>query len=89
VRDTGSGIAPEILERLFEPYVSTKPLGSTKSAGSARLAKKSTGGLGLHVVHTIVRQNGGTVRGANRTNSPGAEFVITVPGPRPGRVAHA
>jgi signal transduction histidine kinase len=79
VRDTGSGIAPEILGRLFEPYVSTKLTASTRSAD----------GLGLHVVHTIVRQNGGTVRGANRTNSPGAEFVITVPGLRPGRAAHA
>jgi signal transduction histidine kinase len=73
VRDTGSGIAPEILERLFEPHISTKP----------------SGGLGLHVVQTIVGQNGGTVRAGNRIDSPGAEFVIAVPAPIPGRVAHA
>jgi signal transduction histidine kinase len=79
VRDTGSGIAPEILERLFEPYVSTKHSGSAKHSG----------GLGLHVVRTIVHQDGGTVRAGNRTDSPGAEFLISVPAPRPGRVAHA
>jgi signal transduction histidine kinase len=73
VRDSGSGIAPEIMDRLFEPGISTKP----------------AGGLGLHVVRTIVCQNGGVVRGGNRVNSPGAEFVITVPAPRSGRVAHA
>jgi signal transduction histidine kinase len=73
VRDTGMGIAPEILERLFEPHISTKP----------------SGGLGLHVVQTIVGQNGGTVRAGNRIDSPGAEFVIAVPAPLPGRVAHA
>jgi signal transduction histidine kinase len=78
VRDSGSGIAPEILGRLFEPYVSTKQSNCAKTAG----------GLGLHVVRTIVHQDGGTVRAANRTDSPGAEFLITVPAPRPGRAAH-
>jgi signal transduction histidine kinase len=79
VRDSGSGIAPEILGRLFEPYVSTKHSSCAKTAG----------GLGLHVVQTIVHQDGGTVHAANRTDSPGAEFLITVPAPRPGQVAHA
>jgi signal transduction histidine kinase len=63
VRDTGCGIPAEILGRLFEPDVSTK----------------SAGGLGLHVVRTIVQQDGGTVRAANRADGPGAEFTITVP----------
>lgn len=66
VRDTGCGIAPEIQGRLFEPRVSTKP----------------EGGLGLHVVEAIVKQNGGTVCGANRSDSPGAEFIIAVPAGR-------
>ena len=79
VRDTGSGIAPEILGRIFEPYVTTKHTNSAKPAG----------GLGLHVVRTIVHHDGGTVRAANRTDSPGAEILISVPSPRAGRVAHA
>src|SRR5580700_1857752 len=41
VRDEGAGIAPEILADLFRPHVSTKTLG----------------GLGLHIVETIVKQD--------------------------------
>jgi signal transduction histidine kinase len=62
VRDEGSGIAPELLEHLFLPHVST---------GSS--------GLGLHIVETIVKQNGGCVRAANRSEAQGAEFTITLP----------
>jgi signal transduction histidine kinase len=41
----------------------------------------STGssGLGLHIVETIVKQDGGRVYAANRTDAPGAEFTITLP----------
>jgi len=43
----------------------------------------STGssGLGLHIVETIVKQEGGCVRAANRTDGRGAEFFITLPFP--------
>jgi signal transduction histidine kinase len=73
VRDTGYGIAAEVLGRLFEPHISTK----------------SAGGLGLHVVRTIVHQDGGTVSGANRKDGPGAEFTITVPAHQAHRFASA
>jgi signal transduction histidine kinase len=63
VRDSGTGIPVEMLDQLFHPNTSTKP----------------TGGLGLHVVETIVHQNGGTVQARNRTDGPGAEFSIAVP----------
>ncbi len=66
VRDEGSGIAPGLLEHLFLPHVTT---GS--SGGSS--------GLGLHIVETIVKQNGGYVRAANRSDAHGAEFSITLP----------
>ena len=72
VRDEGPGIAPEILDSLFRPHVSTKALG----------------GLGLHIVETIVEQEGGEVRAANRDDRSGAEFIITVPGPLHARPAH-
>jgi signal transduction histidine kinase len=41
----------------------------------------STGssGLGLHIVETIVKQDGGCVSAANRTDVHGAEFTITLP----------
>jgi len=63
VRDEGEGIAPEILPDLFRPHVSTK----------------RQGGLGLHIVETIVKQDDGEVRAANRSDGRGAEFLITIP----------
>lgn len=62
VADRGSGIAPELLPAIFEPDVSTRP----------------AGGLGLHIVHTIVTGEQGEVRAANRAEG-GAEFTITFP----------
>ena len=49
VRDTGSGMSPEVLDRVFEPFFTTKEVG------------KGTG-LGLSMVFGVVRQSGGTVR---------------------------
>ncbi len=73
VRDEGPGIAPEILGDIFKPHVSTK----------------TSGGLGLHIVQTIVKQSDGEVRAANRTDGRGAEFTIAVPVPPSARPAHA
>lgn len=63
VRDEGSGIAPEVLDHLFQPHVSAS----------------ESSGLGLHIVETIVTQDGGRVRAANRSDTHGAEFTITLP----------
>ena len=49
VTDTGSGIAPELIEQVFEPFFSTKPEGQ----GS---------GLGLSMVYGFVKQSGGHVK---------------------------
>ncbi len=48
VSDTGSGIAPQVVERIFEPYFTTK-------------AKGEGTGLGLSIVHGIVKAAGGEI----------------------------
>ncbi len=74
VRDEGAGIAPEILADLFRPHVSTK----------------ARGGLGLHIVETIVKQDDGEVSASNRTDRSGAEFVIVIPAEKTfAHLAHA
>jgi signal transduction histidine kinase len=75
VADGGAGIPDNILDSLFQPHVSA-------SASS---------GLGLHIVETIVKQDGGEVH-AHNVPEGGAEFVITLPesaaAPRRSRPAH-
>lgn len=61
VQDTGSGMAPEVIERAFEPFFTTKPRGE----GS---------GLGLATVYGIISQAGGT---ATISSSPDEGTTIT------------
>jgi two-component system, NtrC family, C4-dicarboxylate transport sensor histidine kinase DctB len=74
VSDTGPGIRADILPRLFDPFVTSKPAG----AGL---------GLGLVISAQLVRTAGGTLRAVNR-ESGGACFTIELPAvidpPSPG-----
>lgn len=65
IADTGTGIPPDILERIFEPFFSTKP------------REKGTG-LGLSVVYGIVRQHDGHIEAANRPQG-GAAVSVYLP----------
>jgi two-component system C4-dicarboxylate transport sensor histidine kinase DctB len=65
VSDTGPGIRPDILARLFEPFVTSKPAG----AGL---------GLGLVISAQLVRAAGGTLSGTNR-DAGGACFTVEWP----------
>ena len=62
VRDTGQGIGPGILERIFNPFFTTKDQGT---------------GLGLAIVHRIVEAHDGTIVARN-LDAGGAEFEIRV-----------
>ena len=64
VADSGPGIPADIMERLFDPWVTTKPTGEGT-------------GLGLAIVRDVIRAHGGSVSAHNR--SPGAVFVIDLP----------
>jgi signal transduction histidine kinase len=63
VTDTGRGIAPEDISKVFEPYYSTKETGT---------------GLGLAIVKKAIDEHGGTI-GVSSKQGSGTTFVITLP----------
>jgi len=65
VRDTGSGMKPEVLKRIFEPFFTTKAIG------------KGTG-LGLASVYSTVRNHHGSIHVKSGVGH-GAEFKILFP----------
>jgi signal transduction histidine kinase len=63
VRDTGHGLRPESLPRLFEPFYTTKPDGM---------------GMGLSICRSIIEAHGGRLW-ATRCEPRGAQFQFTIP----------
>jgi PAS domain S-box-containing protein len=62
VRDTGVGIAADVLEKVFDPYFTTKPIGQGT-------------GLGLSMVHGFVNQSGGDI---SISSTPGEGTTVTI-----------
>ena len=60
VADTGPGIPPEIVSKIFDPFFSTKATGT---------------GLGLSITYRIVRDHGGTID-VRSTPGHGTEFIL-------------
>jgi two-component system NtrC family sensor kinase len=69
VRDTGSGIPPEVLSQIFDPFFTTKE-------------DQQRTGLGLAVARSIVEQHGGEIA-VESTPERGTEFVVALPAVRP------
>ncbi len=63
--DTGSGIDPEVKEKVFDPFFSTK--GPTKGTG-----------LGLSICYSIIKDHGGTID-IDSEKGKGTKFIIRIP----------
>ena len=63
ITDTGRGIAPEDISKVFEPYYSTKETGT---------------GLGLPIVRKVIEDHGGTVSVSSKLGG-GTTFTIALP----------
>ena len=70
VSDTGKGIPPEVVAKLFEPFFSTKDKGT---------------GLGLAITFNIIQKHGGEIRAESETGK-GSAFYITLPKERDNHV---
>ncbi len=65
VRDNGPGIPPAILDKIFQPFFTTKPAGQGT-------------GLGLSLSYDIIKAHGGELR-VETKEGEGAEFIIELP----------
>jgi signal transduction histidine kinase len=64
VKDTGAGIDPDIVSRLFTKFTSRSQTGT---------------GLGLFISKSIVEAHGGSIQGTNNLDGKGATFAFTLP----------
>jgi PAS domain S-box-containing protein len=70
VRDSGQGIAPELLPRVFEPF----------TQADQSLARSAGGlGVGLALVRRVTELHGGDVRAVSAGHGKGSEFVVRLP----------
>ncbi len=72
VSDTGDGIPPELLERVFERFYRVDPARAhTTGAGGS--------GIGLTITRAVVQAHGGRIRAESQGVGHGARFVVTLP----------
>jgi CheY-like chemotaxis protein len=77
VRDTGIGITPDDLARVFDPFVQTD---------AARMKSQGGLGLGLALVKSLVELHGGAVAAHSAGPGQGSEFTIRLPVTRAAEV---
>lgn len=69
VEDDGPGFDPEILERIGEPYVTSRPgtdaLGNTELGPADTFSGQQGMGLGFFIAKTLIEQTGGSVKAGN------------------------
>jgi signal transduction histidine kinase len=64
ISDSGKGIDPEVMSKLFEKFMSKSEKGT---------------GLGLFISKSIIEAHGGRIWGENNNNGRGATFTFTLP----------
>ena len=69
VRDTGIGMSPEFIEKLFEPYTQERTENASRSAGS---------GLGMAICKSMIEMQGGTISAESRVGE-GSCFTALLP----------
>ncbi len=69
IRDSGTGMAREVLKKIFDPYFSTKDVGT---------------GLGLPIAKKIVEDHGGSIRAESEVDKGTAIFITLPAGPAAG-----
>ncbi len=84
VEDDGPGFAPDIFERIGEPYITSRPgdhaVGDTEIGPPAtKLGKHEGMGLGFFIAKTLLEQTGGSVKAMN---PPGGGARVSVSWPR-------
>jgi signal transduction histidine kinase len=65
VADNGNGIPQKILDKIFQPFFTTKPTGQGT-------------GLGLSLAYDIVKAHGGEIK-VRSNESVGTEFIVQIP----------
>jgi len=65
VKDNGNGVPQKILDKIFQPFFTTKPTGQGT-------------GLGLSLAYDIVRAHGGEIK-VETQEGKGSQFIIQLP----------
>ena len=65
VKDNGNGIPKKVLDKIFQPFFTTKPTGEGT-------------GLGLSLSYDIIKANGGEIK-VETKEGEGSEFIILLP----------
>jgi signal transduction histidine kinase len=65
IKDNGSGISKNIVDKIFQPFFTTKPTGQGT-------------GLGLSLAYDIVKAHGGEIKVSTKEGE-GSEFIIQLP----------
>jgi signal transduction histidine kinase len=65
VKDNGAGIPKKVIDKIFQPFFTTKPTGQGT-------------GLGLSLSYDIVKAHGGELK-VESTEGEGAKFIVELP----------